>query len=179
VCVEHRLLALARISPHHEHLAVAEPDVRHLDRRGHPGEHHHLVRPVELIGLARRELIAVAATRGRDAARCLRRPRNLQHATARTAAAPSAARVPAACRFHRHDPRPRSPKHNQGEHSTIRGWVAIRRCSQSRVTRPRCFPADDIRTRRRARPKTLPARLRRDKLSGEILEDRSPGKGSR
>jgi hypothetical protein len=30
-------------------------------------------------------------------------------------------------RFHRHHPRPRSPKHNQGEHSTIRGWVAIRR----------------------------------------------------
>ena len=34
---------------------MAEPDVGDLDRRRHAAEHHHLVRPVELIGLARRE----------------------------------------------------------------------------------------------------------------------------
>jgi hypothetical protein len=53
-------------------------------------------------------------------------------------------------RFHCHHPRPRSPKHNQGGHSTIRGWVAIRRCSPpkpghsstllSRPSLPRAIP---------------------------------------
>jgi hypothetical protein len=34
---------------------MAEPDMRHLDRCRHPGDQHDLVRPVELIGLARRK----------------------------------------------------------------------------------------------------------------------------
>ena len=55
VRVEHHLLALARIGADQEHPAVAEPDVRHLDRGGHPAEHHHFVRPVELVGFARRK----------------------------------------------------------------------------------------------------------------------------
>jgi hypothetical protein len=35
VCVEHHLLGLARVGPHEQHPAVAQPDVRHLhsDRR--------------------------------------------------------------------------------------------------------------------------------------------------
>ena len=53
--VEHHLLALARIGSHQEHPAVAEPDVGDLDRGRHAAQHHHLVRPVELVGLARRE----------------------------------------------------------------------------------------------------------------------------
>jgi hypothetical protein len=32
VSVEHHLLRLARISPHEQHAAMAEPDVRHLYR---------------------------------------------------------------------------------------------------------------------------------------------------
>ena len=107
VRVEHHLLGLARIGPHQEHPAVAEPDVGDLDRRRHPAEHHHLVRPVELIGLARREpqrdehralLRALpGANPAHDAARCHRRPGTPRRAAARTTAAPSAARAPAAC----------------------------------------------------------------------------------
>ena len=55
VGVEHHLLALARIGPHEQHPAVAEPDLRHLHRHRDPGDQHHLVAPVELVGLARRE----------------------------------------------------------------------------------------------------------------------------
>ena len=55
VRVEHHLLALARIGAHEQHPAVAEPDVRDLDRDRHAAEHHDLVAPVELVGLARRE----------------------------------------------------------------------------------------------------------------------------
>jgi len=55
VRVEHHLLGLARVGPDQKHPAVAEPDMRHLDSRRHAAEHHHFVRPVELIGLARRE----------------------------------------------------------------------------------------------------------------------------
>ena len=55
VGVEHHLLALARISADEEHSAVAQPDVRDLDLGRHPRQHHVLVAPVELIGLARRE----------------------------------------------------------------------------------------------------------------------------
>ena len=53
--VEHHLLALARIGPHEQHPAVAEPDLRHLHRHRDAGDQHHLVAPVELVGLARRE----------------------------------------------------------------------------------------------------------------------------
>jgi hypothetical protein len=55
VGVEHHLLALARIGPDDEHPAVAEPQVRHLHLRRHAGQHHRLVAPVELVGLARIE----------------------------------------------------------------------------------------------------------------------------
>jgi hypothetical protein len=55
VRVEHHLLALARIGADQKHPAGAKPEVRDLDRGGHAAQHHHLVRPVELIGLARRE----------------------------------------------------------------------------------------------------------------------------
>ena len=55
VGVEHHLLARARISADEEHSAVAQPDVRDLDLGRHPRQHHVLVAPVELIGLARRE----------------------------------------------------------------------------------------------------------------------------
>jgi hypothetical protein len=34
---------------------MAQPDVRNLDRRRHAAEHHDFVRPVELVGLARRK----------------------------------------------------------------------------------------------------------------------------
>jgi hypothetical protein len=203
VRVEHHLLALARIGPHQEHPAVAEPDVRHLDRGGHPAEHHNLMRPVELIGLARREpqrdkhravlrlsappladmaLHAVVGTGVTFGTQQLEQPPcgqvlarrtlavRLQHRVeprdkrpkprlrlnlalvaklGRRSADRLAHRLPRdpqlahnladrllinpkrppdpANRFHRHHPRPRSPKHNQGEHSMIRGWVAIRR----------------------------------------------------
>ena len=50
--VEHHLLGLARIGPHERHAAVAKPDVRNLDDRGHTREHHNLMAPVELIGFA-------------------------------------------------------------------------------------------------------------------------------
>jgi hypothetical protein len=55
VGVEHHLLALARIGPHEQHPAVAEPDVSDLDRHRHPVDQHHLVAPVELVGLTRRK----------------------------------------------------------------------------------------------------------------------------
>ena len=56
VRVEHHLLGLARIGPHEQHAAVAEPDLRDLHgHRRHPVEHDDLVAPVELVGLARRE----------------------------------------------------------------------------------------------------------------------------
>ena len=51
--VEHHLLGLARIGPHKQHAAVAQPDMRHLDRHRRAVDQHDLVRPVELVGLAR------------------------------------------------------------------------------------------------------------------------------
>jgi len=53
--VEHHLLGLARIGAHEQHAAVAQPDMRHLDGDRHPVDQHDLVRPVELVGLSRRE----------------------------------------------------------------------------------------------------------------------------
>ena len=55
VGVEHHLLRLARIGPHEQHPAVAEPDMRHLHRHRHAVDQDDLVAPVELVGLARRE----------------------------------------------------------------------------------------------------------------------------
>lgn len=51
--VEHHLLRLARIGPHEEHAAVAEPHVRDLHCHRHAVEQDDLVTPVELVGLAR------------------------------------------------------------------------------------------------------------------------------
>ena len=53
--VEHHLLRLARIGAHEQHAAVAEADLSHLHHVRHAVEHDHLVAPVELEGLARRE----------------------------------------------------------------------------------------------------------------------------
>ena len=55
VGVEHHLLRLARIGPHEQHPAVAEPDMRDLHRHRRAVDQHDLVAPVELVGLARRE----------------------------------------------------------------------------------------------------------------------------
>ncbi len=48
-------LGLARIRTDEEPPAVTKPDVRDLDLRRRAAQHHGLVRPVELIGLTRRE----------------------------------------------------------------------------------------------------------------------------
>lgn len=53
--VEHHLLALARVRPHKKHPAVAKPQVRDLHHGGDAVDQHHLVAPVELVRLARRE----------------------------------------------------------------------------------------------------------------------------
>ena len=42
VRVEDHLLPLARIGPHEQHPAVAEPNMRDLHRRGHPVDHRNL-----------------------------------------------------------------------------------------------------------------------------------------
>jgi hypothetical protein len=55
VRVEHHLLRLARVGPNERHPAVAEPHVRDLHRHRDAGDQHHLVAPVELVGLARIE----------------------------------------------------------------------------------------------------------------------------
>src|SRR5207248_2375147 len=55
VRVEHHLLGLARISPHEQHPAVAQPDMRDLHGHRRAVDQHDLVRPVELVGLARRK----------------------------------------------------------------------------------------------------------------------------
>lgn len=51
---EHHLLALAHIRPGEHHAAVAESDMRDLDRRRHAADQHDLMAPVELVGLAGR-----------------------------------------------------------------------------------------------------------------------------
>ena len=53
--VEHHLLGLARVGPHEQHPAVAQPDMRQLDGDRHPRDQHHLVAPVELVGLPGRK----------------------------------------------------------------------------------------------------------------------------
>jgi hypothetical protein len=53
VGVEHHLLRLARIAPHKQHAAVAEPGMRGLHHHRHAIEQDDLVAPVELIGFSR------------------------------------------------------------------------------------------------------------------------------
>ena len=65
VRVEHHLLGLARIGPHEQHPAVAQPDMRHLDGHRRAVDQHDLVRPVELVGLARRKAQRHIGFRGR------------------------------------------------------------------------------------------------------------------
>ena len=91
VGVEHHLLARARISADEEHSAVAQPDVRDLDLGRHPRQHHVLVAPVELIGLARREHQRHIGLRRR----------------CRTAPPPRLGVAPAPRRSRRHSPDPR------------------------------------------------------------------------
>jgi hypothetical protein len=55
VRVEHHLLALARIGAHEHHPAMAEPHMRDLQGGRHAVDQRDLVRPVELVGLARRK----------------------------------------------------------------------------------------------------------------------------
>jgi hypothetical protein len=55
VRVEHHLLGLARIGPHEQHPAVAQPDMRDLYGERRAVDQHDLVRPVELVGLTRRK----------------------------------------------------------------------------------------------------------------------------
>jgi hypothetical protein len=50
--VEHHLLGLAVVGPDEDHPAVAQQDVGHLDRGGHPVDDRDLVAPVELEGFA-------------------------------------------------------------------------------------------------------------------------------
>src|SRR6266481_7989667 len=68
VRVEHHLLALARISPHEQHPAVAQPDMRDLHSHRRAVDQHDLVRPVELVGLARRKTQRYISFRRRRAA---------------------------------------------------------------------------------------------------------------
>jgi hypothetical protein len=68
VGVEHHLLRLARIGPHEQHPAVAQPDMRHFHRHCRAVDQHDLLAPVELISLARGK-----AERNERANRC-RRP---------------------------------------------------------------------------------------------------------
>src|SRR3984885_1565271 len=55
VGVEHHLLRLARVSPHKQHPAVAEPDMGGLHDHRHAVEQDDLVAPVELIGFSSRK----------------------------------------------------------------------------------------------------------------------------
>ena len=71
--VEHHLLGLARIGAQVERATVAEPDVGDLDRHRHGADLHLLVRPVELVRVARRE--HQRHERGAAGARCSRSQR--------------------------------------------------------------------------------------------------------
>ena len=55
VGVEHHLLRLARIGPHEQHAAVAEPDVGDLHGHRHAAQQDDFVAPVELVGFAWRK----------------------------------------------------------------------------------------------------------------------------
>ena len=68
VGIEHHLLGLARIGPHEQHAAVAQPDMRHFDGDRRAVDQHNLVRPVELVRLARRKAQRHIGFRRRGAA---------------------------------------------------------------------------------------------------------------
>jgi hypothetical protein len=68
VRVEYHLLGLARIGPNEQHAAVAQPDMRHLDGDCRAVDQHDLVRPVELVRLARRKTQRHIGFRHRGAA---------------------------------------------------------------------------------------------------------------
>ena len=53
--IEHHLLAFARIGTNKKHAAMAKPDMGSLHLHRHAIDHHDLVAPVELVGLARFE----------------------------------------------------------------------------------------------------------------------------
>src|ERR1700716_65676 len=55
VGVKHHLLSLARITPHKQHAAVAEPDMSGLHDHRHATEQHDLMAPVELVGFSPRK----------------------------------------------------------------------------------------------------------------------------
>src|SRR6202795_1197511 len=55
VGVKHHLLSLARITPHKQHPAVAEPDMGRLHDHRYAIQQNHLVAPVELVGFSRRK----------------------------------------------------------------------------------------------------------------------------
>lgn len=52
VSVEHHLLCLARVAPHEQHPAVAEPDMGGLHDHRHAIEQDNFMAPVELVGFA-------------------------------------------------------------------------------------------------------------------------------
>jgi hypothetical protein len=55
VGIEHHLLRLARIAPHKQHPAVAEPEMGGLHDRHYAIEQDDFMAPVELIGFSRRK----------------------------------------------------------------------------------------------------------------------------
>src|SRR5438309_7157198 len=55
VGIEHHLLRLARIAPHKQHPAVAEPDMGGLHNHRYAIELDDFMAPVELIGFSRRK----------------------------------------------------------------------------------------------------------------------------
>ena len=55
VGVKHHLLRLARIGPHEQHPAVAEPDMGGLHDHRHAAQQDDFVAPVELVGFSRRK----------------------------------------------------------------------------------------------------------------------------
>jgi hypothetical protein len=68
VRVEHHLLGLARIGPHEQHAAVAQPDMRHLDGNCRAIDQHDLVAPIKLVRLAWRKAQRNVGFRRRRAA---------------------------------------------------------------------------------------------------------------
>ncbi len=66
--IEHHLLGLARIDPHEQHPAMAQPDMGGLDRHRRAIDQHDLMAPIELVGLARRKAEGDIGRRRRPAA---------------------------------------------------------------------------------------------------------------
>ena len=111
VRVEHHLLRLARIGPHEQHPAVAQPHVRHLHRHRRAVDQHDLVAPVELVGLARREAQRHIRVRRRRRPLALPAPRIAPHrvVAALVAQAAQRPRTPGSASAARGSASPRSP----------------------------------------------------------------------